>query len=85
MAFTLGHHNNPDMASVDGFWWCSTSFATFGVTVHDGLIVREKSAPLSGKFGGQPLDNLLSWLRKDPNFKAKRLRAVGEPVESNGQ
>ena len=66
----------------DGFWWLSTTFATFGVTVKDGRVTREKSAPISTRFAGQPFQNLLVWLGKDPGFASKLLRAPGDPVES---
>jgi hypothetical protein len=60
-------------ASPDGFWFLTTSFATFGVTVKNGLVVREDSAPISGKFAGQPFANLIQWLKKDRGFRAERM------------
>jgi hypothetical protein len=64
----------------DGFWWLTTSFATFGVTVQHGKVLNENSAPISHKFAGQPFENLTKWLGKDPAFAAACLREAGTAV-----
>ncbi len=56
----------------DGFWFLSTSFATFGVTVKDGKVLAEESAPISRKFAGKPFADLLRWLKKDPAFTCEK-------------
>ena len=69
-------------AEWDGLWWLSTSFATFGVTILNGKVVREASAPISYKFAGQPFPALIGWLRKDQAFKMIKLLETGERIAS---
>ena len=65
----------------DGLWWVSTSLATFGVTVRNGLVIPEHTAPFGQRFAHQPFERLVNWLtHKDPAFAAEHLLDPGERV-----
>ena len=48
-------------------YYLSSEKMTVCVTVEDGVIV--KTPPIVRKFKGQPIDNLINWMRKQKNFK----------------
>lgn len=64
----------------DGFWYVSTTFATFGVTVHNGRVVPEHTAPIGRRFAHQPFTNLVRWLQKDRACVTELLLKPGERV-----
>lgn len=51
-------------------WWLSTEKMTVSVTIKDGIIIEATPATLRIRaFIGQPFANLVSWLKKQPEFK----------------
>ena len=57
---------------MNGWFYLSTQRMTVAVEVRDGVIVT--APPIVRKFLGQPPANLGRWLRRQPGFKAARLR-----------
>jgi hypothetical protein len=53
-------------------FWLSSKKMTIGVdTDEKGIIID--SAPIVRKFRGQHIKNLVSWMRRQGGFKAKRI------------
>ena len=52
--------------------WCSTERMTVGVRVLDGRIVE--TPPIVRRFLGQPEDNLVRWLSRQPGFLTEAIR-----------
>lgn len=48
-------------------WWFSSDKMTVSVSVENGIIVA--TAPITRKFIGQPLDNLVRWMRSLGGFR----------------
>ena len=48
-------------------WWFSSKIITVLVTENDNIIVR--TAPVTGKFIGQPISNLEYWMTKQGKFR----------------
>lgn len=47
-------------------FWLSTSRMTVLAVVQEGLVIE--TAPITHKFVGQPIGNLVGWMRKQPGF-----------------
>jgi len=58
----------------DGFYWFSCEKFTVGVEVLNGKI--HVTAPITGKFIGQPLQNLLNWMYPMKGFLYKKIGDV---------
>jgi len=52
-------------------WWLSTERMTGAARVVNGRVHAADSAPIFKRFDGQPLANLVNWLRKQPGFKGE--------------
>lgn len=53
-------------------WWLSSSRMTVGVQVIDGIITD--GAPIIQRFVGQPLGNLIGWMKKQGNFRIHKFK-----------
>lgn len=53
------------------WWWLSTAVMTVAVATRDGRITV--APPIVSKFKGQPLSNLIAWLRTQPGFQMKEI------------
>jgi len=60
------------MALEEKWWWLSCKKMTFGVQTKDGIIVY--GAPIVKKFRGQPLDNLIRWMKKFDGFQITEMK-----------
>lgn len=57
----------------NGTWWLSTERMTGHVRVRNGRVCADQCTPIWRKFVGQPLTNLVRWLRKQPGFRGQYL------------
>lgn len=53
--------------STSNWWWLSSTSMTLGVKTEGGVIV--KAPPIIKKFIGQPLRNLVHWMKRQGGFK----------------
>lgn len=53
------------------WWWLSSEAMTVGVTTESRVIVR--ASPIVRRFIGQPLENLVRWMRGQGGFRMERL------------
>ena len=61
-----------------GTWWISTNKFTVKVVLFQSLIDPQRSAPLIGVFGGQPLVNLRRWAERFGGYAEQCLSADTE-------
>lgn len=54
------------------FWWLSSHKMTFSVGVNDSNIIVDP-APIIKKFKGQPLNNLIGWMKKQGGFRSEKM------------
>lgn len=54
------------------WYWLSSNKMTVGVMAKEGIIVI--SAPIVYKFRGQPLFNLVEWMRQQGDFHIRELK-----------
>lgn len=55
-------------------WWLSCHRMTVKVETVDGRVVAAKSAPIVSKFNGQPIANVIRWMKSLGGFKSHRFR-----------
>lgn len=60
------------------WWWLSTLRMTVIVRVEDGKIAE--APPIVRKFLGQSLNNLVVWMRHQPEFIATRVADPGPTI-----
>jgi hypothetical protein len=60
-------------------WWLSSEKMTVSIEVGEDSIVRDAS-PIARKFQGQPLANLVGWMRKQGGL---RMEELPEPSDSH--
>ena len=53
-------------------YWLSSKKMTISVDVDDKNIIKQ-GAPIIKVFKGQPLTNLINWMKKQGGFKIKKL------------
>jgi hypothetical protein len=54
-------------------WWLSTESMTVQVITENGVIVD--AAPIVQKFKGQPLSNLIGWMKRQKGFRSHLIDA----------
>jgi hypothetical protein len=56
------------------WYWLTTERMTVGVETENGRIIR--TPPIIRKFQGQPIGNLVDWMRRQPGFRTNDSRAT---------
>jgi hypothetical protein len=60
-------------------YWMSTLSMAFSVKVEDEIIIQ--TPPIVTRFIGQPLKNLVRWMKKQSNFEMYKLSEEGKILQ----